>query len=186
VTTGRSHCRATYTDALVDLKALLSLHLPFVTIHVTVKVHRAVSRAMSCYWALAGSQIAFKRFHNDPEIHAEYLVFEHSIEDDPNPSGNPYLLFVRQTTRSRRVKGQQIPLKRARYVLHVYSESDEALKLWVREQPDFTSSERIGRKLKALDRIIHESKVKNGERISSERKIKDFERIIEMWRRASN
>jgi hypothetical protein len=186
VTTGRSHCRATYTDALVDLKALLSLHLPFVTIRGTVKVHKAVSRAMSCYWALAGSHIAFKRFQNDPEIHAEYVIFEHSIEDNPNPSGNPYLLSVRQTTRSRRVNGQHIPLKRARYVLHVHAESDEALKLWVREQPDSPSSERIGRKLKALDRIINEINVKNGERISNERKIKDFERIIEMWRRASN
>jgi hypothetical protein len=141
---------------------------------------------MSCYWALAGSQTAFKRFQNDPEVHAEYVIFEHSIEDDSNFSEHPHLVFIRQTTRSSRVNGEQILLKRARYVFHVHPESDEALRLLLKEQPDSPSFERYGWKLKALDRTIHERNAKNGERNSNERKIKDFERIIEMWRRASN
>jgi hypothetical protein len=114
--------RAYFVDAFADTRWLLSLHITCVTIRVELKFgafasyRKPVMRAI----AMREGQTAFRRFQLDGDVNAENVIFDFTHKDDTQPFEFPYIAFVKHTTRSTKVHGRLIALKRARYVLYGY------------------------------------------------------------------
>jgi hypothetical protein len=152
-------------DALADLRALLSLYLPFVTIEFDIMLDRndAISQANLHYSAISASMKAFKIFWNNSRIHAEHVVFAYTTMNGLEPLEYPYLVFVRQTTRAHRINGREIPLRRARYVArYYYAKSPEV--------PSLSDDRKLER--------IHQE-------LSRQRGIEQLERLITEWRKTN-
>lgn len=155
-----SRNEGSFVNAFANLRALLALHLTYVTVAIPLQFQAGfdMQQPLVRFRVLQNSLETFKICNQYGTANAKHVIFDYTptlMGPLPHPGHRPYMAFVRQENRSHKVDGVPRRMRKARYAMLGHDASYDSLGL---QMPNGQLLETDERMMATLEEIIRLSR----------------------------